>query len=138
MNLSKMLGLEINDILNTVGNIAGDLFTSDEERIAFKQKLKELELQRIKESSAKALKIESYLTKRWMSDNEHFLTRLVRPAMVVWAFFLFTVVVLADGNLGAFVVNEAYIPSITTVVNTVVLAYFGSRGAEKIMKVYKD
>ncbi len=43
-----------------------------------------------------------------------------------------------DGNVGEFNVNQAYIPMLETILVTVTIAYFGSRGVEKVTKTVKD
>ena len=78
------------------------------------------------------------ITLDWTTLNEHTITRLVRPASFVFVLSLFAVVVLFDGNLGGFQVNPAYIPVIEGLLYTMVVAYFGSRGAEKITRTIKD
>lgn len=73
------------------------------------------------------------VTKRWVSDNEHIITRLVRPVSYGFMLALFAIIVLMDGNIGRFHVDPAYIPVIKTLLVTMTIAYFGSRGAEKIL-----
>lgn len=80
---------------------------------------------------------EKTVTERWHSDNEHAVTRLVRPGIVMWVYAIFSIVLLADGNIGEFSIKSAYIPLIETVLVTVTVAYFGSRGIEKTSKVIK-
>lgn len=80
---------------------------------------------------------EKEISKRWISDNENLLTRIVRPLSFAMVLILFGGIVLTDGNIGQFKINEAYIPVIETLLTTMVLAYFGSRGMEKITKQFK-
>jgi len=74
------------------------------------------------------------LTKRLVSDNEHSITRLVRP--VTYAFILLNVgiVVYFDGNVGTFHMDEAWRPLLIDLAKVMTYFYFGSRGAEKIVK----
>ena len=81
---------------------------------------------------------EQSINKRWLSDNEHIVTRLVRPSIVIFLFVLFGAVVISDGNIGHFKINTAYIPVLQTLLVTVTVAYFGSRGAEKITREIKE
>lgn len=74
------------------------------------------------------------ITKRLESDNEHVITRLVRPVSYGLFLILFFVIVFFDGNVGGFEVNPDYIPVIQTLFSTMTMFYFGSRGAEKITK----
>ena len=53
---------------------------------------------------------------------------------MVWSFVLLSIAMLFDGNVGTLTIKEAYIPILETIVITVVIAYFGSRGVEKTAK----
>lgn len=77
------------------------------------------------------------VTKRLGMDNEHTITRLVRPVSYGAMFILFLSVVLLDGNLGTFKVEPLYIPVIQSLFGTMTIFYFGSRGIEKVMKTLK-
>ncbi len=78
------------------------------------------------------------VTKRLVSDNEHPITRLVRPVTYGTMFFLFMSMMFFDGNLGEFTIKEQYIPVIQSLFSTMTIFYFGSRGAEKISKIIKN
>ncbi len=138
MNLSSLFTAGIDKVIDSVGNSLDKIFTSDEEREAAKIKLMSIRQNAHIESFRLANDYEQSISKRWLSDNEHIITRLVRPLMAVFLYVLFGAVVIADGNIGAFTVNEAYIPVLQTLLVTVTIAYVGSRGAEKIMKIKKD
>ena len=77
------------------------------------------------------------ITKRLQMDNEHTITRLIRPVSYAAMFILFMSVVLLDGNLGAFTIDKAYVPVIQSLFGIQTMFYYGSRGFEKISKVYK-
>ena len=77
------------------------------------------------------------ITKRLETDNEHTITRLVRPVTYALMFLLFIAIVILDGNVGEFSVNTAYIPAIESLFTTMTVFYFGSRGLEKMMKTFK-
>ena len=74
------------------------------------------------------------LTKRLQSDNEHVITRLIRP--VSYAFMLLNLAILMylDGNAGSFEIKPEYIPVIQYLIGIMTAFLFGSRGGEKIMK----
>ncbi len=59
----------------------------------------------------KANDFEKTVTERWKSDNEHSITRLVRPISYGFILVLFAIMVLGDGNWNMSI-NEAYIPVI--------------------------
>ena len=137
MNIQTLLAGGIDKVIDSVGNALDKLVTSDAEREEIKKELEQIKLNAILQSEDNALKLESQITDRWKSDNEHGITRLVRPSIVVWAFSLFTLVLLTDGNIGTFKINGAYIPILETVLVTTIVAYFGSRGIEKTTKTLK-
>ena len=138
MNLTSLFTGGIDKVIDSVGSALDNLFTSDEERAAAKIELMKIRQDAHIESFKLANAYEQSIDKRWLSDNEHFITRLVRPAIVIFLFVLFGAVVISDGNIGQFKINPAYIPVLQTLLVTVTVAYFGSRGAEKIMKIRKD
>lgn len=138
MDFKSILTGGIDKVVDSVGSAIDKLVTSDEERLQLQNALAEAKLNATLESENNYLKHEEEITKRWINDNEHFVTRLVRPTMVVWSYVLFTAVMIADGNIGGFVINPAYIPVLETIVITITIAYFGSRGLEKTAKTIKD
>jgi len=137
MILKELLSSGIDSIIDSVGNALDKLVTSDEERQELKNEIEQIRLDAKIKAEDKALQLDKEITKRWELDNDHIVTRLVRPAIVLWSFFLFTIVMLCDGNIGKFSVNPSYIPMLETVMTTVIIAFFGSRGIEKVTKTIK-
>jgi hypothetical protein len=149
---SKILSSGIEKTVDSVGSALDGLFTSDEERLQAKQLITS-EMNKFKMGVMEAQsKHDAEITARWKSDNEHGVTRLVRPiayAAVLFSFFLIT---FADGNIGAtcsivegietcaggFTVNPVYIPVYEALLVTMTIAYFGSRGIEKVTKMVKS
>ena len=85
------------------------------------------------EANEQANEAEAQITERWKSDNEHVITRLVRPISFGWVIMLFSVVIIGDTNWG-FTVKDAYIPVIETLLVTMTVAYYGGRSFEKFKK----
>jgi hypothetical protein len=77
------------------------------------------------------------VTKRLKYDNEHTITRLVRPITYASMFIMFLSMVFFDGNIGEFTINPLYVPVIQSLFGTMTVFYFGSRGIEKVMKTWK-
>jgi hypothetical protein len=77
------------------------------------------------------------VTKRLQMDNEHMITRLVRPVSYGAMFILFLSCVFFDGNVGDFKIDKAYVPVIQSLFGTMTIFYFGSRGLEKVVKTIK-
>ena len=78
------------------------------------------------------------VTKRLSMDNEHAVTRLIRPVLTGAMFIMFLACVFFDGNLGEFTIDKAYVPVIQSLFGTMTIFYFGSRGIEKVMKTFKN
>ena len=112
--------------LNSLGDaIRGDAEISDFDKELL---LKELELDMVEMEEA---------TKRLQSDNQYVITRLIRPVSFLMMLMMFISIVLFDGNVGEFKINEAYIPVIQSLFSIMVIFYFSSRGIEKISKIIK-
>ncbi|CAA6806796.1 MAG: Unknown protein [uncultured Sulfurovum sp.] len=138
MNLTDIFTGGLDKVVTSVGTTIDNLVTSDEEREALKNELVKIKINAQLEGENNYLKHETEITKRWQSDNENMLTRLVRPSIVIWSYVLITIIILFDGNISDFTVKESYIPILETIVTTVTIAYFGSRGFEKITKKMKE
>ena len=130
-NITDIFTSGVEKVVDSVGTALDKLITSDEERELIKKELEQIKINAIMESENNYLKHEQEITKRWSNDSEHMVTRLVRPSIVIWSFVLFTIVILFDGNIGEFTIKEAYIPTIQTILVTVVVAYFGGRTVDK-------
>jgi len=124
-------------VVDSVSEGLNSLFTSDDERnkakIIIEKNIQDFKL----DMEDKLGAYETEITTRWKSDNEHLITRLVRPLSYMFVLFLFAIMVLFDGNKGEFSITESYIPVIETLLVTMTVALFGSRGAEKTMKYFK-
>jgi hypothetical protein len=132
--LTSLFTSSIDKVIDSVSNLINDNFTSDDERNTAKNALAKIKAEANLQAQQTANQYEAELTKRLQSDNEHLVTRLVRPAVVVFLYVLFGGILLFDGNIGGFAINPLYITSITSLLGTVTGFYFGSRGAEKIAK----
>ena len=131
--LSELFSSSAGAIVDSVGNAIDKLVTSDEEKLQLKNELVKIQLEATLKANEQANEAEAQITERWKSDNEHIITRLVRPISFGWVIMLFSVVIIGDTNWG-FTVKDAYIPVIETLLVTMTIAYFGSRGAEKVFK----
>lgn len=134
--LSEIFSSSASAIVDSVGNAIDKLVTSDEERLAMKNELIKIQLEATLKANEQANEAETQITERWKSDNEHIVTRLVRPFSFAWVIALFTVVIIGDTNWG-FNVKDAYIPVLETLLTTMVIAYFGGRSFEKVSSVVK-
>ncbi len=124
-------------LVDSVGKAIDSTFTTDEEKLKLKNELTTIITNHEAVMETKAIEFEQEITKRWTSDNEHLVTRLVRPISYVFVLVVFAVILFTDGNIGEFKINESYIPVIETLLATMTVAYFGSRGIEKSIKHFK-
>ena len=85
----------------------------------------------------KDIAVEQELTKRLQSDNEHNVTRLVRPLSYGFAWVILAFIMFFDGNIGEFSIDKVYVPLIQDLIKVMTVFYFGSRGIEKVVKEYK-
>lgn len=85
-------------------------------------------------------KYESELSRRHEMDmqSDSWLSKNIRPITLAFLLFVFVVITFFDGNIGGFSVNESYVPVYETLLMTVFMFYFGSRGIEKSMKMYSQ
>jgi hypothetical protein len=124
-------------LVDSVGGAIDSLVTSDEEKLKLRNELQEsIHVFKLGMES-KAGDYEKEITKRWTSDNEHIITRLIRPVSYAAVLILFGIIVLMDGNVGSFQINPSYIPVVETLLATMTVAYFGSRGVEKTAKHFR-
>ena len=135
--ITEIFSSSVGTVIDSVGKIVDNLHTSDDEKLKAKAELLKLQTEFELKTKEIDLQYEQEVSKRWVSDNEHIVTRLTRPAIVLWSFALLTIVMLLDGNIGEFTINEAYIPLLETIVVTSVVAYMGGRSVEKVTKTVK-
>ena len=116
-------------VIKEVGQVIDDLTTTDEERLAAKQKIQEL-LEKADQDA------QAQITERWKLDmqSDSFLSKNIRPLVLIYLTVIFTVLSFFDGNIGGFQVDEAYIPIFQSLLITVYGAYFVGRTWEKAKK----
>lgn len=119
-------------IVDSVGTAIDKLVTSDQEKLQLKNELVKIQLEAQAKAQDQALLFEGQITERWKSDNEHIVTRLVRPIAITWLIISFTIMAFCDGNIGSFTIKETYAPVFETLLVTAIVALFGGRSAEKI------
>jgi hypothetical protein len=127
--MRKLLSLISGGLIKDIGNVIDNLTTTEEERLAAKQKLQEL-LEKADQDA------QSQITERWRMDmqSDSFLSKNIRPLVLVYLTSIFTILAFADGNVGGFQVTEEYIPIFQSLLITVYGAYFVGRTWEKSKK----
>jgi hypothetical protein len=127
--MKKLLSLLTGGLIKDVGNVIDKLTTTDEERLAAKQKIQEL-LEKADQDA------QVQVTERWKMDmqSDSFLSKNIRPLVLVYLTSIFTILAFADGNVGGFEVAQEYIPIFQSLLITVYGAYFVGRTWEKAKK----
>ena len=127
--MKKLLSLLTGGLIKDVGNVIDKLTTTDEERLAAKQKIQEL-LEKADQDA------QTQVTERWKMDmqSDSFLSKNIRPLVLIYLTVIFTALAFFDGNIGGFQVDEAYIPIFQSLLITVYGAYFVARTWEKSKK----
>jgi hypothetical protein len=63
--------------------------------------------------------------------SDSFLSKNIRPLVLIYLTFIFSILAFFDGNIGEFKIAEEYIPIFQTLLVTVYGAYFVGRSWEK-------
>jgi hypothetical protein len=128
--MKKILQLITGGLIKDIGQVIDDLVTTDEERLEAKLKVEELLEQADKDA-------QDQVTARWESDmkSDSFLSKNIRPMVLIYLTFIFSVLAFFDGNIGEFSIAEDYIPIFQSLLITVYGAYFVGRTWEKGKKI---
>ena len=96
-----------------------------------------------KETALKLLEMDSQeiqeVSKRWQSDmtSDSCLSKNVRPITLIYLTLATTIYIVLDSLEISFKIDEAWIELLKTLLVTIYVAYFGSRGFEKFKKINK-
>ena len=128
--MKKILQFITGGLIKDVGKVIDNLTTTDEERLAAKLKIEELLEQADKDA-------QDQVTARWESDmnSDSFLSKNIRPMVLIYLTVIFTILSLFDGNVGEFKIAEQYVPIFQSLLITVYGAYFVGRTWEKSKKI---
>lgn len=113
-------------LFSNAQGILDETITTEEERLEAKRKLQEL-LEEGQKAATHAV------TDRWKSDmaSDNKLSKNIRPLTLIFLSVIFTIISFADGNVGDFQVEPAYVPIWQTLLLSVYGAYFVGRTIEK-------
>ena len=113
-------------LLGDSSKIIDEVVTSQEEKLTLKNKLQEIV------NNHQGI-IEQEVTKRWEADMQgNWLTKSIRPLVLAWLVVATTLLIFIDAGAIEFVVEDKWVDLLQIVLITVIGAYFGSRGLEKI------
>ena len=124
--MKKLLQLITGGLVKDIGEVIDKVTTTDEERLEAKRKIQEL----LEKADNDA---QTQVTERWKFDmqSDSFLSKNIRPLVMVFLTAVFTLLAFTDGNIGQFSIQKEYIPIFQTLLVTVYGAYFVGRTWEK-------
>lgn len=117
------------DLVESVGGVIDGLHTSDEEKLAAKQKMKEL-------VATYEIEMEKQITSRWEADmkSDSWLSKNIRPLVLAFLVVSTVLLIFIDAGVINFVVEAKWTDLLQLVLITVIGAYFGGRSLEKTKK----
>jgi len=118
------------NVIKEVGSVLDNLITSKEEKLEAKKAIEVI----LQQAEADAQK---QVTRRWESDmkSDSFLSKNIRPMILIYLTVIFTACAFFDGNIGEFKIAKEYIPIFQTLLVTVYGAYFVGRSWEKAKSI---
>ncbi len=124
----------LGDVLPNQGTlgVVKNLITSDTK---IKAVDKEQAMKLIEQDVAEMKEVSS----RWRADmkSDSWLSKNTRPLTLIYLTFASTILIIIDSFHTMFDVDTAWVELLKTLLVTVYVAYFGSRGAEKITNIKK-
>ena len=117
------------DLVKSVGGVIDGLHTSDEEKLAAEQKIKEL-------VAKYEIEMEKNITARWQADlkSDSWLSKNVRPMVLIFLIVCTMLLIFIDAGAIKFDVKDTWVDLLQLVLITVIGAYFGGRSPEKVKK----
>ena len=113
-------------IIKEVGDVIDKLTTTKEEKLEAQRLIQEI----LEKADSDA---QAQVTERWKADmaSDSFLSKNIRPMVLIFLTIVFTILSFSDGNIGGFKVAEQYVPIFQSLLITVYGAYFVGRTWEK-------
>ena len=127
--LGNLLSGGAADLVKGVGGVIDNLHTSEEEKLAAEQKIKEL-------VSNYEVEMEKQITERWKMDmsSDSWLSKNIRPLVLVFLVVATVLLIFIDAGAISFTVQDKWTDLLQLVLITVIGAYFGGRSLEKVKK----
>tara|TARA_R100001463_G_scaffold110742_2_gene165596 strand:+ start:465 stop:851 length:387 start_codon:yes stop_codon:yes gene_type:complete len=117
------------DLVKGVGGVIDNLHTSEEEKLAAEQKIKEL-------VANYEVEMEKQISDRWKADmnSDSWLSKNVRPMVLIFLVISTVLMIFIDAGTINFEVEPKWTDLLQLVIITVIGAYFGGRSLEKRKK----
>jgi predicted ATPase len=127
--LSKLFGNTGGAVVDKLAGVADKFIRTKDEKAEFEKEMTQIFIEAEKE-------MQKNVTERWKADLEHgnWLTRSVRPLVLVFLIVSTVLMVFIDSGSIAFQVEDKWTDLLQIVLITVIGAYFGGRSVEKLRK----
>ena len=124
--MKKLFQWLTGSVIKEIGNAVDKLTTTEEEKLIIKKQVQEI----LEQADTNA---QEQVTDRWEADmkSDSWLSKNIRPAVLIFLTFIFSILAFADGNIGTFKVAKEYVPIFQVLLMTVYGAYFVGRSWEK-------
>jgi len=129
------------DLVNSITGLVDESKFSGEEKALHELKVTEAvnayNLAVLAEATKQAISEDENVTERWKSDMESdsWLSKNTRPIVMLALLAFLFIMIICDSLEIKFDVKESYVTLMETLLITVVVAYFGSRGVEKFTSI---
>jgi len=141
--LTNLFSSGVEKVIDSVGNAIDKNVTNDEERQQLTNALIEIQETAKLEQEKLALNFEQEYTKRQALDmqSDDMLSKRIRPMTLIYLLIVVSVLALTDGNIKyddyVYKINSEYVELFKSLLLMVFAFYFGSRGVEKVAKIWK-
>ena len=127
--LTNIFSSGATELVKGVGGVIDNLHTSEEEKLAAEQKVKEL-------IASYETQMEKEISSRWNADmkSDSWLSKNVRPLVLVFLVVSTVLMIFVDAGAIKFEVKDTWVDLLQLVLITVIGAYFGGRSLEKVKK----
>jgi len=124
--LKKIFQWLTGGVIKNIGDVIDKLTTTKEEKLEAQRLIQEI----LEKADSDA---QEQVTERWKADmaSDSFLSKNIRPLVLIFLTAVFTILAFFDGNIGGFSVAEQYVPIFQSLLITVYGAYFVGRTWEK-------
>ena len=131
--MKKIFAWLTGGVIKEIGNVIDKLTTTEEEKLEIKKQL-QIILEKADNDA------QQQVTDRWNADmnSDSWLAKNIRPLVLVFLTFIFSLLAFTDGNIGDFKIAKEYIPIFQTLLVTVYGAYFVGRTWEKAKSIIKN
>ena len=127
--LGKIFSSGATELVKGVGGVLDNLTTTKEEKLEAERKIQEI-------IHSYETKMKEEVSNRWNADmkSDSWLSKNVRPIILLFLVFSTIVLIFIDAGLIDFYVEDAWINLLQLTLLTVIGAYFGGRSWEKVKK----